>query len=95
MPVVNRDLVVLKRIYNGICDGEIDDNDLDKFKAVIDRFVAEKKRYSERQSKANKVNEEYHRITNKIWYYRKIHDLEQLKFWQNELKRYKEEHKKK
>ena len=57
----------------------------------VERMIETKKERSRKQNVFNKNNREYHKITNKIWYYRKKKNLEKLKYWQDRLEELKKE----
>ena len=60
---------------------------------LVERFINDKKQQASKQNQWNKENKVYHRITNNITYHKARGNKEQLEYWRNKLKEYKEQHK--
>lgn len=58
---------------------------------LIGKLLNEKTERANKANAFNKRNKEYHKIINSISYYKKIGNKEKLKYWQDQLKKYKEE----
>lgn len=59
------------------------------YEQEINRLNKQRKQALKRQNDRNKNDEKYHTITNRIWYYKKIGNLEKEEYWRNELKKHK------
>lgn len=64
--------------------------ELKVYEQEIDRLNKHREQALKRQNDRNKKDEKYHTITNRIWYYRKIGNIEKEQYWRNEFKRHKE-----
>lgn len=56
---------------------------------VVERFIQEKQKASDRTNKWNKSNRQYHRITNNIYNNKKSGNKEKLAYWKQELEKLK------
>lgn len=61
-----------------------------KLYAMIEEFIKAKEIANDKSNQFNKNNKEYHRIMNNISQAKRKNNIKLLKYWQNELKKYKE-----
>lgn len=66
------------------------DEEMSFLEQEINRLIKYREQHLKKQRAKNKNDEKYHTITNRIWYYKKIGNLEKEEYWRNELKKHKE-----
>lgn len=71
-------------------DVEITGDDINKYWNIIDRIKQNKAIRNEKQKIWNKNHKEIHRLNNNISNNRVSGNIEKMKYWQEELKKYKD-----
>lgn len=82
------DLILIKKMY-GLCVGQLEEEDIKNYQEFIKRVTTDKDYRSARQNEFNKNNVEYHRLTNRINYWRKRGDEDMIRQIQEERNKLK------
>ena len=87
--ITNEDMITLKQIEKMLKGENVEALYLTKYKQLISKIELHKKQHASKQNEWNKNNKEYHRITNKITYYKKSGNKEKEEYWREKLAEYK------